>query len=498
MAARGKKADSHISLVVIGHVDAGKSTTTGHLIYKCGGIDKRVIADYEKQAAETGKSSFKYAWVLDKLKSERERGITIDIALWKFKTKKHQFTVIDAPGHRDFIKNMITGTSQADVAMLMVSSNPGGFEAGMAKDGSTREHMTLANTLGVKKLLVCCNKMDITDPPFSQQRFDDIRVELKDWLKKKKMYKKAKFCPVSGWTGDNMLEESPKLKWFYDKAKRAGGKYIAKTLFGLLDSLKTPKRKTDEPLRLPLQDVYKIQGIGTVPVGRIEHGTLRAGDNITFAPVMRKADCKSVEMHHEMLESAKVGDNVGFNIKGLSTKDIFRGNVATNSKDKPGLPCRRFLAQVIVINHKRVCNNYTPVLDCHTAHIACKFNTIVAKLDKRKGTPLDAKPEFAKTGDACYVVMVPTKKMCVESYTEFSGLGRFAIRDMRKTVAVGIIKAVQKEGGDTDLADCQPTGEKKEKGKKVPVFTNADDIKWGLKLEETMTSVVSKDLKATL
>merc|ERR1712025_1066194 len=294
------KEKKHVNLVVIGHGDAGKSTTTGHLIYRCGGIDKRVIDQFEKEAAELGKASFKYAWVLDKLKSERERGITIDIALWKFETKKFYFTIIDAPGHRDFIKNMITGTSQADVAILMIAVKQGEFEAGWGEEGSTKEHMTLANTLGVKKLIVCLNKMDGCD--YSEQRFDEVRENVKEWLVKKNMYKKAKFIPISGLQGDNLIEKSTNMPWYEDKKK-----YCAKTLLEVLDTIKPPKRPTDKPLRLPLQDVYKIQGIGTVPVGRVETGILKPGMVVTFAPNMLTTEVKSVEMHHESLPEAVPG-----------------------------------------------------------------------------------------------------------------------------------------------------------------------------------------------
>jgi len=466
---------THISLVVIGHVDSGKSTTTGHLIYKCGGIDKRVIAQYEKEAAETGKSSFKYAWVLDKLKAERERGITIDIALWKFQTKRHFFTVIDAPGHRDFIKNMITGTSQADVAILMIAGRSGEFEDGFGKEGSTKEHMTLANTLGVKRMICCVNKMDVTTPPYSEKRFLEIQSEVKNYFKIKGFYKKAKFVPISGWAGDNMLEISTNMPWYTGNKK----KYLGITLVQLLDKLKPPKRLTDVPLRLPLQDVYKIQGIGTVPVGRVETGILKPGTNVYFAPVGKTAECKSVEMHHETLDEAKPGDNVGFNIKGLSIKDIQRGNVASNSKDKPAAKCRRFYAQVIVLNHNNITDNYTPVLDCHTAHIACKFNTILSEIDPRNGNVKKAAEKdgaklVLKKNQACMAVMVPQKAMCVEAYSEFAPLGRFAIRDMRRTVAVGVIKAVQFENQGPE-----PSGKVKNKNKvQGEPFTRADDFDW--------------------
>jgi len=472
------KTKTHVNLVVIVHVDSGKSTTTGHLIYKCGGIDKRVIAAYEKEAAETGKGSFKYAWVLDKLKSERERGITIDIALWKFETKKYNWTVIDAPGHRDFIKNMITGTSQADVAVIMIAGNPGGFEAGWAKEGSTKEHMVLANTLGVKKLICCVNKMDATEPPYSEKRFNEIVGEVKGYLKQKSIYKKCKFLPISGWVGDNMLEKSDNLTWYGNRKK-----YLGLTLFEVLDKVKAPKRPTDKPLRLPLQDVYKIQGIGTVPVGRVETGVIKAGMTALFAPTGKTADVKSVEMHHTTLEDGgKPGDNVGFNVKGLSLKDIARGNVACNAKDKPGCGVARFLAQVIVLNHKCISDNYTPVLDCHTAHIACKFNTIVAKIDQRTGNIKEGRKDKSlkvKKNEACLVCLRPSKAMCVEAFTDFPPLGRFAIRDMRKTVAVGVIKNIQSKA-DGDEGKYKMNGQKKKKTAtdNGRFFTHDDDMLW--------------------
>ena len=266
------KEKKHVNIVVIGHVDAGKSTTTGHLIYKCGGIDKRTIEKFEKEAAEMGKSSFKYAWVLDKLKGERERGITIDIALWKFETSKYYFTIIDAPGHRDFIKNMITGTSQADIAILVIASPTGEFEAGISKNGQTREHALLSYTLGVKQMIVATNKMDSTTPPYSKDRYEEIKGEVSNYLKKVG-YKPANipFVPISGWVGDNMLEKSENMSW-----------YKGPTLLEALDNIKPPKRPTDKPLRLPLQDVFKIGGVGTVPVGRVETGVLKPGTSITF------------------------------------------------------------------------------------------------------------------------------------------------------------------------------------------------------------------------
>ena len=438
----------HINIVVIGHVDSGKSTSTGHLIYKCGGIDKRTIEKFEKEAAEMGKGSFKYAWVLDKLKAERERGITIDISLWKFETSKYYVTIIDAPGHRDFIKNMITGTSQADCAVLVVAAGVGEFEAGISKNGQTREHALLAYTLGVKQMIVAVNKMDSTEPPYSEKRYEEIKSEVSSYVKKIGWNPAAiPFVPISGWNGDNMLEVSPNMTWFKGwTADRKEGNASGKTLLEALDAILPPSRPTEKPLRLPLQDVYKIGGIGTVPVGRVETGVLKPGMVVTFAPANLTTEVKSVEMHHEALEEAVPGDNVGFNVKNVAVKDLRRGFVASDSKNDPALEAANFTAQVIVLNHPgEICAGYTPVLDCHTAHIACKFAELLEKVDRRTGKQLEDKPKGLKSQEAAIVKLIPTKPMCVEKFSEYAPLGRFAVRDMRQTVAVGVIKEVEKK-----------------------------------------------------
>jgi len=448
----GKGDKVHINIVVIGHVDAGKSTTTGHLIYKCGGIDKRTIEKFEKEAKEMGKSSFKYAWVLDKLKAERERGITIDIALWKFETSKYYFTIIDAPGHRDFIKNMITGTSQADVAVLVIASGTGEFEAGIAKNGQTREHALLAYTLGVKQMIVVVNKMDDKSVNWGQARFDEIKGETSNFLKKIGFNPETiPFVPISGWLGDNMLEKSANLPW-----------YKGPTLLEALDSVKEPKRPSDKPLRVPLQDVYKIGGIGTVPVGRVETGILKPGAVVTFAPAMITTEVKSVEMHHEALEQATPGDNVGFNVKNVAVKDLRRGFVCGDSKIDPPQETESFNAQVIVLNHPgQIQSGYAPVLDCHIAHIVCKFAEILNKVDRRSGKELDEAPKFIKSGDAAIIKLIPSKPMVVETFTEYPPLGRFAVRDMRQTVAVGVIKSVVKKDKSKDAKGGDKAAAKK-------------------------------------
>ncbi|KNC47717.1 elongation factor 1-alpha [Thecamonas trahens ATCC 50062] len=413
MAATNEK--THINIVVIGHVDSGKSTTTGHLIYKCGGIDARQIAKFEQEAGEAGKGSFKYAWVLDKLKSERERGITIDISLWKFETNNYYVTVIDAPGHRDFIKNMITGTSQADCAVLVIDGTRGGFEAGISKDGQTREHALLAYTLGVKQLIVAVNKMDADSVQFSQQRFEEIVAEVKSAIKKVGYNpKKVTFVPISGWTGDNMLEPSSNMSW-----------WTGPTLLEALDSIKAPTRATERPLRIPVQDVYVIDGLGTVPVGRVEAGVIQPGMAIQFAPSGAVAECKSVEMHHEQLEAGNAGDSIGFNVKSLGISDIERGFVASNANDNPAQEVGSFVAQIIVLNHPLfISTGYMPMIDCHTAHIVCRFDELISKLDKRTGKVVEESPRSIAVGDAALVRLVPLMPMCSVEIKEQAPSGK--------------------------------------------------------------------------
>merc|ERR1712210_303963 len=355
--------------------------------------------------------------------------------------------------------------SQADCGVLIIASGTGEFESGISKNGQTREHALLACTLGVKQLIVAVNKMDSTEPPYSQARFEEIQKEVSGFIKKVGYNPAAvAFVPISGWHGDNMIEASSNMSWYKGwNVERKEGKANGMTLLEALDSIIPPSRPTDKPLRLPLQDVYKIGGIGTVPVGRVETGVIKPGMVVTFAPVALSTEVKSVEMHHESLPEAVPGDNVGFNIKNVSVKDIKRGYVTSDSKNKPASGAKDFTAQVIVLNHHgQICNGYSPVLDCHTAHIACKFNEIKEKVDRRTGKATETNPKSIKSGDAAIVELIPSKPMCVEAFSEFPPLGRFAVRDMRQTVAVGVIKsATAKEVSGTTTKAAQKAQKKK-------------------------------------
>ena len=413
----------HINLVFIGHVDHGKSTLVGRLLYDTGALSEQ---DYRKLKAEAdaqGKSTFVFAYVMDTLKEERERGVTIDVSYKKFDGKKNNFTIIDAPGHRDFVKNMITGTSQADAAVLVVSAKEG-------VQPQTKEHAFLAQVMGLKQLIIAVNKMD--EVKYEQKAFDTLKTELSKLLSAVG-YKMDTilFVPVSAWVGDNVAKASSNLGW-----------YKGPTLVEALDTVIAPKPPTDKPLRLPIQDVYNIKGVGTVPVGRVETGIMKPGDSVIVNPPGVSGEVKTIEMHHEQLTQAVPGDNVGFNVRGINKEDITRGDVLGHTRDPPTV-VKDFIAQIVVLNHPTAIPvNYTPVFHIHTAQLSCALTELQKKIDPKTGATVEENPKFLKTGDAAIVKIVPTKAVVIEEYKKFPQLGRFAIRDMGQTVAAGIVTAV--------------------------------------------------------
>jgi elongation factor 1-alpha len=411
----------HLNLAFIGHVDHGKSTTVGRLMYETGAVDPHIIEGYRKEAAAQGKATFEYAWVMDSLKEERDRGVTIDIAHRRFNTDKYYFTVVDCPGHRDFVKNMITGASQADAAVLVVSTIDG-------VQAQTREHVFLSRTLGVNQLIIGMNKIDATTPPYDEKKFLEVKEEISKLLKMVG-YKvdEIPFIPMSGLMGDNLAKPSENLKW-----------WKGPTLLQALNSLKVPEKPTKLPLRVPVQDVYTISGVGTVPVGRVETGIMRKDDKIIFEPANVAGEVKSIEMHHEEVNEALPGDNIGWNVRGVGKKDIRRGDVCGHP-DKPPMVAKEFKAQIVVLQHpSAISAGYTPVFHCHTAQIACTVTAILAKLDPKTGGVKEQNPAFIKAGDAAIIMVTPSKPMVIEKVKEIPQLGRFAIRDMGQTIAAGL------------------------------------------------------------
>ena len=415
------EAKPHLNLAFIGHVDHGKSTTVGRLMFETGAVDPHIIEEYKKEAASKGKATFEFAWVMDSLKEERERGVTIDIAHQKFTTDKFYFTVVDCPGHRDFVKNMITGASQADAAVLVVSAIDG-------VQAQTREHVFLSRTLGVSQLIIGMNKIDATTPPYDEKTYLQAKEEISKLLKMVG-YKTddIPFIPMSGLMGDNLAKPSENMKW-----------WKGPTLLQALNNLKVPQKPTSLPLRVPVQDVYTIAGVGTVPVGRVETGVMKKNDKIVFQPANVVGEVKSIEMHHEEALQAEPGDNIGWNVRGVSKKDIRRGDVCGHP-EKPPTVAKEFKAQIVVLQHpSAISAGYTPVFHCHTSQIACTITQILAKLDPRTGSVKEQNPAFIKAGDAAIIMVTPSKPMVIEKVKEIPQLGRFAIRDMGQTIAAGM------------------------------------------------------------
>ncbi len=421
----------HLNLVVTGHVDNGKSTTVGHLLVDLGVIDQRTIDTFAKESEATGKGdTFKYAWVLDSIKDERDRGITIDLAFQKFETPKFFYTLIDAPGHRDFIKNMITGASEADAAILVVSVKPGETEAATEPGGQAREHAFLSRTLGVGQIVVALNKMD--DAGYTEARFNEVK-EIVEKMLKMVGYNTSKvgFIPVSAWKGDNLVKKSQNMPW-----------YKGPTLSEALDSFTPPEKPINKPLRIPIQDVYSITGVGTVPVGRVETGTIKANQKVIVMPASVSGEVKSIETHHTQMDSAEAGDNIGFNLRGVDKKLIHRGDIIGNIESPPSV-AKEFEAQIIVIHHPTaMAPGYTPVLHAHTAQVAATLSEFVAKIDPKTGGITEEKPKFLKTGDAAIVKIKPVRPLAIETFKEFPEIGRFALRDMGTTIAAGIVKTI--------------------------------------------------------
>ena len=385
----------HINIVFIGHVDAGKSTTVGRLLYDSGNIDEQTMRKLKEKAESLGKKGFEFAFVMDNLKEEQERGVTIDLAHKRFDTNKFYFTIIDAPGHKDFIKNMITGASQADVGVLVVAATDTEVMP------QTREHVFLAKTLGVGQLLVCINKMDAVK--YDEKKFNEVKDRIST-LVKSVGYKPetVPFLAVASLVGDNVAKKSANMAW-----------YKGATLLESFDQLKEPEKPTNLPLRLPIQDVYNITGIG-------------------------EGEVKTIEMHHEQMTEAKPGDNVGFNVRGFGKKDIARGDVVGHTSNVPTI-ATEFTAQLVVLNHPTVITvGYTPVFHIHTAQVACQFVSLEKKLNPATGEVVAEKPDFIKNGDAAIVKLKPVQPLCIEKQKEIPHMARFAIRDSGATVAAGM------------------------------------------------------------
>jgi elongation factor 1-alpha len=461
-ASDGKK---HVSVVIAGHVDSGKSTTTGHLLFKLGGISEREMTKLKEEAKVLGKDSFAFAFFMDTQKQERERGITIQCTTKEFFTTNYHYTIVDAPGHRDFIKNMISGASCADTAVLMVPAD-GGFTTAVAKGdhksnevmGQTRMHATLLNLLGITQLIVAVNKMDSDSvgAKYSKERFEEIRDEVKLMLKQTgwnpKTIENIPILPISGWMGDNLIEKSANMGWWkgLDMKVESATVHIDTLLDALDKFVQLPKRDDSAPLRIPVSGNYQIKGVGTVITGRIEQGSLKPGDEVIFLPTHTTAnECKgrvfSIEMHHKSMPVAHSGDNIGINMKGLPKDNMPQsGNIMVLSSDSSLKPCAKFTATVQVLNHPGELKvGYTPIVYVRTDHSSCKMSAIVWKMGKETGGQKVESPVMLKAGEVAEVEWVPQQPLVVDTFKNCPGLGRVAIMDGNSVVMIGKVGKVE-------------------------------------------------------
>jgi elongation factor 1-alpha len=447
----------HISLVVCGHVDAGKSTTTGHLIFKLGGISEREMQKLQTEADQQGKSSFAFAYYMDKDKAERERGVTINCTTKEFFTESWHYTIVDAPGHRDYVKNMITGAGCADVALLLVPAEAGGFETAIARgdhstgevQGQTRQHARLLGLLGIEKLIVGVNKMDSID--WSEQRFNEIKEEMTKMITVAGFKpKQVAFIPYSGFKGENLVEKTDKMPWYQgwtvnvSKTETVSGF----TLYDALEKVaRPPKRNPDAPVRIPVNGVYKIKGVGDVITGRVEQGTVNSGDVVRIAPRGHKGlKIFSIEMHHKTWDSAVPGDNVGLNIKGLDmkTNPVKVGDVISLEKEPILKPVKSFVAQVVVQEHPgQLKPGFSPCVHVRTAKSACKMTTINWKTGKKTGNEKLESPPFLERGEQAEIVFEPQQLFYLEEFDKCAGLGRIAVMDSNQLVMLGKVISVE-------------------------------------------------------
>ncbi len=415
----------HFNVVFIGHVDHGKSTTVGRMLFDGGAVGEQEMRKLKDKAAELGKAGFEFAYVMDHLKEEQERGVTIDLAHKKFETDKYEYTIIDAPGHADFIKNMITGVSQADAGVLVVAATDGVNE-------QTKEHAYLSKTFGIDQLVVAVNKMDMVK--YDKARFEEVKTQLGQLLNPLG-FKSVRYVPIASLMGDNVVKKGDNMSW-----------WEGETLLQMLDGFEVGEKPTTLPLRMPIQDVYAIKGVGLVPVGRVETGILRSNTKIVAVPgklgTGMTGECKDIEMHHEKISEALPGYNVGFNAKGFNKGDLAKGDVIGLPNAPPTL-ASEFTGQMIVLNHPSVITvGYSPVFHIHTAQVSCR----ITEISKKIAPTQEDKPDFIRNGDAAIVKFIPLKPVVIEKRDEIPQLARFAIRDSGKTVAAGqCLEVVKKD-----------------------------------------------------
>mmetsp|Transcript_40929 Transcript_40929/g.112545 ORF Transcript_40929/g.112545 Transcript_40929/m.112545 type:complete len:478 (-) Transcript_40929:468-1901(-) len=461
----GDAEKSHMSIVICGHVDSGKSTTTGRLLFELGGIPEREMEKLKAEAERLGKSSFAFAFYMDRQKEERERGVTISCTTKEFFTEKWHYTIIDAPGHRDFIKNMISGAAQADVALLMVPAD-GNFTTAIQKgnhkagevQGQTRQHARLINLLGVKQLLIGVNKMDTdTAGPYSKARYDEVGGEMKNMLikvgwKKDFVEKGVPVLPLSGWMGDNLNKKSTNMAWWAGAdVEVEKKKYHVDTLYDCLNDMCSPPGRNDTaPMRMPVSGIYKIKGVGDVIAGRVEQGIIKPNEEVIYMPTHTTANvCGgkvfTIEMHHTRHEVAKPGDNVGLNIKGLDKQNMPRvGDVMIYKKDSTLDRCGQFTAQIQTLDIPgEIKIGYSPIGFVRCGRSACRATGFDFKVGKETGGKKMENPHSLKSNEMAQVVFVPQQPLVVDSFKSCEGLSRIAFLDGNTAVMLGKVVSLK-------------------------------------------------------
>merc|ERR1712117_932335 len=434
--------------------------------------DERALDKLQAEADAQGKASFAFAFYMDKSKDERARGVTIACTTKEFFTDNYHYTIIDAPGHRDFIKNMISGASQADVALLMVPANKGGFETSIQKgnhkkgevQGQTRQHARLLHLLGVEQVICGINKMDDKSVGYKEERYAEIKSEVSKMLTKIGFkVKKIPFVPMSGFQGDNLIDKSTNMPWYKGfKVKPKKKEVEGKTLLDALNNVVTvPKRPTKKPLRMPVSGVYKIKGVGDVITGRIEQGTLKANTNVVFAPTGVTGKCFSIEMHHKSVAKAGPGDNVGVNVKGLPKENMpkvgdFMSIENEDGDADPPKAADTFRAAVFVQDHPGQLKSadaqgkggFTPSIHVRTAKAPCQMMKILWKRGKSTSNVKVEEPQFIEAGDEAEVIFKPKMPLCVDAYDVCKPLGRMAAMDSNSLIMLGRVLEANKKKDD--------------------------------------------------
>lgn len=440
----GQNPKEHLNIVFIGHVDAGKSTMGGNLLYITGMVDKRTMEKYEREAKEAGRDTWYLSWALDSTPQERAKGKTVEVGRAYFETDLRRYTILDAPGHKTFVPSMISGAAQADIAILVISARKGEFETGFERGGQTREHIMLVKTAGVSKVIIVINKMDDPTVNWDKVRYDEIKDKLTPFVKSAGFSPKTDvtFIPVSAYTGLNLKDPVSKdvCPW-----------WNGTSFLNHLDHMPMIDRKINAPLMMPVSEKYK--DMGTIIVGKVESGHLRKGDQLVLMPNKDQVEVAAIynEMEDE-IPTAFCGDNVRIRLRGVEDEDISPGFVLTSPK-KPIHAVRQFEAQLAILEHKNIiCAGYSAVMHIHTLAEEVTLPALLHYFDKATGRKSKKPPQFAKKGQKVVALIETTAPVCVERFTDYPQLGRFTLRDEGRTIAIGKITKLI-EGPVEDVTD---------------------------------------------